>query len=104
MLESRPKIGISSCLLGEKVRYDGQHKRDSFLVGTLGEFVEWVPVCPEVECGLPIPRESMHIEGRGDDLRLISTKSQKNHTSKMQKFLDSKIPELIDAGLSGFVF
>ena len=53
------RVGISSCLLGEAVRYDGGHKRDAFLTDTFGRFVEWVPVCPEVECGLGTPRESM---------------------------------------------
>ena len=57
------KLGISTCLLGENVRYDGGHKLDRFLTDTLGQYVEYVPVCPEVECGLPVPRESMHLEG-----------------------------------------
>ncbi|MEK7798135.1 MAG: DUF523 domain-containing protein, partial [Nitrospirota bacterium] len=46
------RIGISQCLLGDNVRYDGGHKRDSFLIETLGPHVEWVPVCPEVEIGM----------------------------------------------------
>ena len=67
------KIGISTCLSGEKVRYDGGHKLDRFLTETLGQYVKYVPVCPEVECGLPIPRESMHLEGNPDSSRLITT-------------------------------
>ena len=55
------RVGISSCLLGEAVRFDGGHKRDAFLTETFGPFVEWVPVCPEVECGLGTPRESMRL-------------------------------------------
>ncbi|MHC4422287.1 MAG: 2-thiouracil desulfurase family protein [Planctomycetota bacterium] len=55
------RLGISTCLLGEEVRYDGGHKLDRFLVDTLGQYVEWVPVCPEVEMGLPVPRESMRL-------------------------------------------
>ena len=51
--KNRMKLGISSCLLGEKVRYDGQHKLDPYLTRTLDQFVKWVPVCPEVKCGLP---------------------------------------------------
>ena len=58
------KIGISSCLLGERVRYDGGHKLDHYLRDTLGRFVEWMPVCPEVESGLPVPREAMLVGGR----------------------------------------
>ncbi|HOP31435.1 MAG TPA: DUF523 domain-containing protein, partial [Spirochaetota bacterium] len=56
-------IGISSCLLGNKVRYDGQHKHDPYLSDTLGEFFEYTPVCPEVQCGLSIPREAMRLVG-----------------------------------------
>jgi uncharacterized protein YbbK (DUF523 family) len=55
------KLGISACLLGEKVRFDGGHKLDRFITETLGKFVEFVPVCPEVECDLGIPREAMHL-------------------------------------------
>ena len=57
------KLGISSCLLGNNVRYDGGHKLDRFLTDTLGKYVEYVPVCPEVECGLGVPRKSMRLEG-----------------------------------------
>ncbi len=57
------RLGISACLLGEKVRYDGGHKLDRFLTETLGEYVEYLPVCPEVECGMGVPREAMRLEG-----------------------------------------
>ena len=57
------RLGISTCLLGEKVRYDGGHKLDRFLTDTLGQYVEYVPVCPEVECGLGIPREALRLVG-----------------------------------------
>ena len=62
-MSDKIRIGISSCLLGEKVRYDGEHKLDHFLRDTLGQFVEYVTVCPEVECGLPVPREAMRLVG-----------------------------------------
>ena len=58
-MEKRIKVGISTCLLGERVRYDGGHKLDPFLSETLGQYMEYVPVCPEVECGLPVPRGTM---------------------------------------------
>ena len=64
------RIGISTCLLGQNVRYDGGHKRDAFLVETFGRFVEWVPVCPEVEVGLGTPRESMRLVKDDGDVRL----------------------------------
>ena len=65
------RIGISSCLLGHAVRYDGGHKRDAFLTDTFGRFVEWVPVCPELELGLGVPRRSLHLERDGERLRLV---------------------------------
>ena len=62
------RIGISSCLLGEEVRWDGGHKRDRFLTDVLAPYVEWVPVCPEVELGMGTPREPVHLTQvpRGD--------------------------------------
>jgi uncharacterized protein YbbK (DUF523 family) len=62
---SRVRIGISSCLLGENVRFDGGHKKDDFLTNHFGRFVEWVPVCPEAEIGLGIPRESLRLVADG---------------------------------------
>ena len=58
MAHTKPRIGISSFLLGQRVRYDGWHKKDEFLTQTFGPFVEWVAVCPEVEVGMGTPRES----------------------------------------------
>lgn len=63
MTVNRLRLGISRCLLGEQVRYDGGHKRDRFLTDVLGQYVEWVPVCPEVEAGLSTPREAMRLIG-----------------------------------------
>ncbi len=64
---SELKIGVSSCLLGNEVRFDGGHKHDRYITGTLGNYITFVPVCPEVECGLPIPREAMRLDGRPAD-------------------------------------
>ena len=69
------RILVSACLLGENVRYDGGHKRDIFLNETLGPFVEWVPVCPEVECGLGTPREAMRLVRVEHEVRLRTTKT-----------------------------
>ena len=55
------RIGISACLLGQEVRFDGSHKRDRFIVGTLGQFFRFVPVCPELDIGLGVPRESLRL-------------------------------------------
>ena len=98
------RLGISSCLLGENVRYNGGHKLDRYLHDTLGRFVEWVPVCPEVECGLGIPRESMRLVGDPADPRLITTKSGVDHTERMERWSTRRLDELAGQDLCGFVF
>jgi len=103
-VEEKIKLGISSCLLGEPVRYDGGNKLDRFLRDTLGRFVEWVPVCPEVECGLPVPRESMRLVGDPDNPRLITVRSGIDHTKRMTEWAAEKVKELEGRNLCGFVF
>jgi len=103
-MEDKIRLGISTCLLGENVRYDGGHKRDRFIIETLGQFVEFVPVCPEVECGLPIPRESMHLEGNPDSPRLVTTRSKIDHTERMVKWAEKRVQELEREDLCGFIF
>jgi len=103
-MDQRIKLGISSCLIGEKVRYDGGHKLDHYLKDTLGRFVEWTPVCPEVECGLPVPREAMHLTGSPDAPRLVTVKSGTDHTDGMKAWAARKMIELKKTDLSGFVF
>ena len=97
------RLGISACLLGERVRFDGGHKRDSFLVDTLGPFVEWVPVCPEVESGMPAPRESLRLVQAGREIRLITNKTTQDHTASMRGYARRRLEELADAELCGFV-
>lgn len=104
MGEPRIRMGISTCLLGEKVRYDGQHKHDPYLTGTLGRFFEWVPVCPEVECGLSIPREAMRLVGDPDHPRLVTQKTGIDHTDRMQVWARKRLRELEPLGLHGYVF
>ena len=99
-----PRLGISTCLLGERVRYDGRAKRDRFLTDTFGKFVEWVPVCPEVECGLPVPRESMHLEGDPSAPRLVTSRTGIDHTPRMRRWAKKRLEELASEDLSGFVF
>jgi len=98
------RLGVSTCLLGEEVRYDGGHKLDRFLVNTLGSFVEWVPVCPEVEIGLPTPRESMRLVGDPEAPRLIAPKSGQDHTERMQTWARERLEELATVKLHGFIF
>ncbi len=98
------KLGISTCLLGEPVRYDGGHKLDRFLRDTLGQYVQYVPVCPEVECGLGIPRESMHLEGDPGAPRLITTRTRRDMTDQMQNWAQKRARELERENLCGFIF
>jgi uncharacterized protein YbgA (DUF1722 family)/uncharacterized protein YbbK (DUF523 family) len=98
------RLGISTCLLGENVRYDGGHKLDRFLVNTLGQYVEWVPVCPEVETGLPIPREAMRLVGDPDAPRLMTIKSGQDYTERMQSWARERLDQLAGIKLHGFVF
>jgi uncharacterized protein YbgA (DUF1722 family)/uncharacterized protein YbbK (DUF523 family) len=98
------KLGISTCLLGENVRYDGGHKLDRFLTDTLGQYVEYVPVCPEVECGLGVPRESMHLEGDPDSPRLVTTRTKQDMTERMVRWAQKCVVELEKEDLCGFIF
>jgi uncharacterized protein YbgA (DUF1722 family)/uncharacterized protein YbbK (DUF523 family) len=98
------RLGISSCLLGEKVRYDGGHKLDRFLADTLGQFVEFVPVCPEVECGFPVPRESFRLVGDPESPRLITVRTRQDHTDRMIQWAQKRVKELEEEDLCGFIF
>lgn len=98
------RLGISSCLLGEKVRFDGSHKHDRFLTGTLGRYVEYVPVCPEVELGLPTPRETLRLVGDRDNQRLVFSKSGEDITERMLAWSKKKVKELEKEDLCGFIF
>jgi uncharacterized protein YbgA (DUF1722 family)/uncharacterized protein YbbK (DUF523 family) len=98
------KIGVSACLLGEHVRYDGGHKHDRYITDTLGAYFTFVPVCPEVGCGLPTPREAMRLEGDPADPRLMTRTSRVDKTGQMQVFCTMKIKELENEDLCGFIF
>ncbi len=99
------KLGISTCLLGDKVRYDGQHKLDRFLRDELGSFVDWVPVCPETECGLGIPREAMRLVGKDtESARLFTNKTFVDKTDQILDFTYEKLDELEKENLRGFIF
>jgi uncharacterized protein YbgA (DUF1722 family)/uncharacterized protein YbbK (DUF523 family) len=98
------KLGISSCLLGNPVRYDGGHKLDRFIKETLGRYVQFVPVCPEVECGLPVPRESMRLTGDPAAPRLVTTRSGIDHTARMNTWARERLEQLAREELCGFIF
>jgi uncharacterized protein YbbK (DUF523 family) len=97
------RIGISACLLGELVRYDGGHKRDSYLVETLGRYVEWIPVCPEVELGLGTPRETLRLVRIGEDVRMVMPKTGQDHTEGMWDFAQKRVRELEKEDLCGYI-
>ena len=98
------KLGVSSCLLGEPVRYDGGHKLDRYITDTLGRYFSFVPVCPEVGCGMPIPREAMRLEGDPATPRLVTNKTHIDKTEQMLAFCRSKVRELETEDLCGFIF
>ncbi len=97
------RVGISACLLGEKVRYNGGDKRDEFLVETLGRHVEWVPVCPEVEMGLGTPRNTLRLVRIGNDVHLTMPKTGENHTESMRSYAAGRLKELAKEDLCGYV-
>ncbi len=98
------RLGISRCLLGDEVRFDGGHKRDQFLTDLLGRYVEWVPVCPEVEAGLGTPREAMRLVGSLQHPRLVTITSGTDHTKTVKKMAAHRLRELAELDLSGYVF
>ncbi len=98
------KLGISACLLGENVRYDAGHKLDRYLRDTLGKYVQWVPVCPEVETGLGIPRESMRLEQADQGVRLVTRRTKTDHTNRMKTWARQRLDQLESEELCGYVF
>jgi len=103
-MEHRIRLGISACLLGKQVRYDGQHKRDRYLTDTLGQYMEYVPVCPEVECGLGVPREPLRLVGAPAAPRLVTVKTGVDLTERMITWANRRVRELEDEDLCGFIF
>jgi uncharacterized protein YbbK (DUF523 family) len=102
--DPKPKLGISACLLGEKVRYDGGHKRDYFLTETFGRHVEWFPVCPEVEIGMGTPREAVRLVGNPIETKMIAERSGKDWTVQFNAFAGKRVQALTTLDLSGYIF
>lgn len=97
------RLGISTCLLGEKVRFDGGHKLNAFAVETLSQFFEWVPVCPEVEIGLGIPREALHLTGDPASPRMVTAKSGIDYTEKINRYAQKRVAQLKKLELDGYI-
>jgi uncharacterized protein YbbK (DUF523 family) len=111
----RPRVGISRCLLGDEVRHDGTHKRDQAVIDALGPFVEWVPVCPEVETGMGTPREPVHLVmnavtsgagtgATGTAIRLVGVQSGVDWTGRMREWAADRLRTLTALSLCGYVF
>ena len=98
-----PKIGISACLLGQRVRYDGSDKRDYFLTETFGRYVEWVPICPEMELGMGVPREPVRLTGLPLSPRMVAERSGKDWTEAMNRFAAKRARDLGALRLSGYI-
>jgi uncharacterized protein YbgA (DUF1722 family)/uncharacterized protein YbbK (DUF523 family) len=103
-MQQRVRLGISSCLLGNSVRWNAGHKMDRFLTNTLGQFVDYVPVCPEVEAGFGVPRESMRLVGDPENPRLITFKTKTDQTDRMLDWAKKRVKELENEDLHGFIF
>jgi len=97
------RVGISSCLLGFKVRYDGGHKEDRYITKVLSKYFEFVPVCPEVEMGLPVPRENLRLVKKYNEIRLIGGKTGKDYTDEMINWANKKLQELKSYNLCGYI-
>jgi uncharacterized protein YbgA (DUF1722 family)/uncharacterized protein YbbK (DUF523 family) len=103
-MDTRIKIGVSACLLGQPVRWNGGHKLDHFIVDTLGEYLDFVPVCPEVEAGFPTPREALRLVGDPESPRLVTSRTNIDHTGRMSEWAERRVRELEREDLCGFIF
>ncbi len=100
----RPRLGISSCLLGSNVRYDGGNKRNEFLLKTLGPYVDWVTVCPEVDIGLGTPRPPIElVRGAAGGIRLVMPVTGEDLTERMTSYSQRRVATLHAEQLSGYV-
>ena len=98
------RIGVSSCLIGEKVRWNGDHKQDRYVREILSRYFEYIPVCPEVEVGMGVPRETVALYGDPEKPSMISKKTQTDWTKPMEKYIKSRINTLSADDLCGYIF
>ena len=99
----RPRVAISQCLLGDPVRYDGGHKHNPVIAEELGSHFQWIPVCPEVECGLGVPRETLQLLGSPTTPRLVTSESNRDVTEMMLEFANPRMRDLLATGIHGFI-
>ena len=103
-MEQLIKIGVSSCLLGKEVRYNGGHSHDRYITGILGQYFSFVDVCPEVEAGFGIPRETMRLVGDPESPHLRTSKGGRDVTDTMLSWSRKRVQELAEEDLYGFIF
>ena len=103
-LPDKPRIAVSACLVGEAVRYDGDHKRHPQVVGLLASLFELLPVCPEVEIGLGIPREPIQLEQTSAGVRLVAVRSRQDYTLRMQEFARRTTAQIESWQACGYLF
>ena len=103
-MKNKIKIGVSSCLLGEKVRWNGDHKQDRYVRDALGKYFEYIPTCPEVEVGMGTPRETVALYGTLEKPRMIGKKTQTDWTKKINKYTKDRVSELAKHDLCGYIF
>jgi uncharacterized protein YbbK (DUF523 family) len=102
-IDARLRIGISSCLLGQNVRYDGGHKREPSLAQLFGPDVEWVPVCPEVEVGMGTPREALQLTRDGTRVRMLTVETRVDYTDIMNEWAKQRVAALAALNLDAYV-
>jgi uncharacterized protein YbgA (DUF1722 family)/uncharacterized protein YbbK (DUF523 family) len=100
---SEIRVGISTCLLGQKVRYDAGHKHDRYLTDILGAYFRFVPVCPELEVGMGVPREPVHLEGDVESPHMIGTKTREDWTGRMNQYSRARVKKRDLSTLRGYI-
>ena len=103
-MKEKIKIGMSSCLLGEEVRWDGDHKHDQYVRDVLGSYFDYVSICPEVDVGMGVPRETVALYGTLENPKMITKRSKTDWTKKMNHYTKDRIHELTKENLCGYVF
>ncbi|MFT5433889.1 MAG: hypothetical protein ACI9OJ_004599 [Myxococcota bacterium] len=101
---TRPRIGISACMLGQDVRFDGGHKRNPWVNDRLAQMVDFVPICPEVESGLPTPRESMRlVRTAGVGTALIGNRTGEDYTDRLRRWSEKRVEQIAMMDLDGYL-
>ena len=98
------RLGVSACLVGDEVRYDGGHRKYPYLVDVLARYFTLVKVCPEVGVGMSTPRETVQLEGRAEAPRMIASETGRDWTARMNRWSRTMVRELKTEDLCGFVF